>query len=64
MIGVCSVPLLDLVIGVGIDGAFDIRGPDGDSRGKAMIKITIVSSGVNQQNVQKDFLDNQMNNYT
>jgi hypothetical protein len=44
LIGIARVSLADITKGVGIDGEFDIRGPDGDSRGKAQIKITVVSA--------------------
>ena len=46
LIGIARVSLADLTKGVGIDGEFDIRGPDGDTRGKAVIKVTVVSAQV------------------
>ena len=59
MIGTCKIPLQDLAKGVGIDGKFDIRGPNGEARGKAVIKITIMSSAINQGNAaSNDMMEN------
>ena len=65
LIGIARIPLGDIPKGVGIDGEFEIRGPDGDSRGKAQIKITIVSAQVDQsQNLSKDMQETQKMAYT
>jgi hypothetical protein len=64
LIGIARVPLADIAKGVGIDGEFDIRGPDGDSRGKVVIKITVITAQTESQNIQKDLVETQKMAYT
>jgi hypothetical protein len=58
--------MADITKGVGIDGEFDIRGADqyGDSKGKAHIKITVVSAQVKGYNLSRDMKETQKMAYT
>lgn len=63
LIGIAKVPLADITKGVGVDGEFDIRAYDGEVRGKAHIKITVVAAAP-EGKTQKDMQDSQKMAYT
>lgn len=60
LIGIAKIPLADLTKGVGIDGEFDVRSPEGEVRGRTHIRITIQSA---VQQSQKDLKETQKNSY-
>jgi hypothetical protein len=43
LIGTCAVPLADLAKGISINGDFDVRGLQNESRGKMTVKISVVN---------------------
>ena len=43
LIGTCAIPLADLAKGISINGDFDVRGLQNESRGKMTVKISVVN---------------------
>ena len=47
LIGTCGIPLADLAKGIGINGDFDVRGLQNESRGKMTVEISIGNAAAN-----------------
>ena len=68
LIGTCAIPLADLAKGIAINGDFDVRGLENESRGKMTVKISVVnptnSTAAGRAKASKDVKRTQSLSYT